>query len=117
VDVNLVTLSFIPMVRAMFWPSEAQPGGRLNVYGGLGLKTTVDGKATVRFGGLSRPASGKLKGQGFELLAGLSLRLGPAALLLERRESSLGLTFSDLGDQGKLRLSGGQTVVGAAWRF
>jgi len=117
VDLNLVTLTFIPMLQAPLWPSEAQPGGRLNLYAGLGLKTTVDGKATVRFGALPRPASGKLKGQGFELLAGLSLRLGPAILLLEHRESNLDLTFSDLGDQGKVKLGGGVTVFGAAWRF
>jgi hypothetical protein len=117
VDVNSYTCSFLPMLRLPLLQSEAMPGGRVSLYMGLGLMTSIGGKAKVSFAELPHPVSGTTKGTGFEALAGVSLCLGRITLLVEYRHSSIDLRLEDIFDQGRLKLEANQTLLGATCRF
>ncbi|RZU38348.1 hypothetical protein EV700_2279 [Fluviicoccus keumensis] len=116
-DVSYDVFTVSPMLRLTPFSSLAQHGVTLGLYAGVSLCLVAGGSASVTFPEFSRSVSGRVKGNGTAVMAGISVDYRRLSLQLEKRSLSLDLDFEDLGDNGSLEVSTGQTAVGIALKF
>ncbi|HEX5277119.1 MAG TPA: hypothetical protein VFW42_05575 [Fluviicoccus sp.] len=106
-----------PMLRATPFSGLNAHGITIGLYGGVSLCMVPGGSAEVSFPEFSRPVSGRVKGNGTAVMAGISVDYRRLSLQLEKRSLSLDLEFEDIGDHGKLDVDTGQTAVGIVLKF
>lgn len=125
VDLRLTTLSLVPMARLPLLRTAGQPEGLVRLHLGLALTAAVEGSGGADFPAVGRRVSGDVLGfgpggtpsLGAGVLAGVSLHLGPVAILLEQRFSTLHLTLTDLFERVSTTLDARQTMLGVAVRL
>lgn len=115
-NVGYESLSFIPMLRAPFFKTDSMPGGRLNLYAGVGLSSVLSGYIDVTIPPLP-PVSGKTTGNGTVALIGASLNYSKLMLFVEQRATDTSLSYSYLGNSADVSVSANETVAGVAYRF
>jgi len=117
VNLRVDTMSLVPMIRLPLLPMEQAPDGLIDLYAGVALTKIVGGDCTASFPALGQPVSGSPEGFGVSWLAGISLRLWRALLLVEVRHLSQDVTFTQVFQHGQATLEGQQLVLGAGIRF
>lgn len=112
-------LSMIPMLRVTAFPSEILPGGRLNLYGGIGLDQILPGTMDVSIPPNPPFSTGIKRGFGSIVLIGASLNFRKVLFLLEWRTTSTTLESENWGpgSSATIPVSTNGTIFGVAYRF
>jgi hypothetical protein len=118
-SVEYQSLSFIPMVRAPLFRSESMPGGRINLYGGLGICLIPSANIDVTIPP-NPPISGRAKGTGGTMvLVGASMRYSRTIFFVEWRETRVTLASDNWApaDSANVPISRNDAVIGVAYRY